>query len=1677
MDNKKNAIVIGAIVILLTAVSIHHYGTKQFWLDQLDACDKAAGGLANYCIVPISDREINVLTHSPDGYQRFRFRTDNDLSVYAGYYKQATLKLYVEYFKTYGKDEWVRLKRKTTKVSLYYVIEDDRVIIRKQTEYYATKSLFGTGGYLIEEFEINQDTHKYTIKWIPSANRMKYKHRIIMQFSDLKDVNVIHNDFILGSKFVANLKDSSDDINYVELIGDKYVIYFKEKTGSYYIDPSIGTVLSYDDFFVRLDKPGEICQSPVRCESEFTIFNPFDVNLDIGRIIEASFNGDTKYLKSYEYYIYRSYYVDKNIEHRVPVYRTEIKRIYTDKMWDYNFTPAVLRCPDGNWLDYNSTTCYKDINTTYIADWNVYYEQKRVLVETWDKITESTVISPFSTARIRIVGNLKAGLGLRRIEWFSHLDFTKSRKLKLRHLRLLPIKKLKSKRWAWWNSNWQYRQKLTLATSQLSNDVTDDLPILIDVNSENTAFWIHVFTGVDDFEDGDYNGWTVNQGSWSVQSTVVKNGNYALKVTSASSDGDSVYYSTDGSVTTYRTWLRADAVGSGITTILGVQTSAGGWITMVGSRDGYIKYYTDSGYADFSPAISASADTWYEIVIEYSGGSTANAFVYDASGSLLGKAIGYTPNNAGSSVGRIVLYAASCSAYFDDSTIDTGEGKDVRFIASDDTTALTYHFEEFDGTAKKMLAWVKVTDTFTASSDIDIYMYYGNSSATDVQDEAGTYTADFNAVYHMNDASGNITDSTGTYNGTANGTPGYMEAGEIGDCIYFDGDDYFNLGFQLTGESNVTVIAWVKPPNTTNNDAVFGGKVDSTGEGLQLQTPYDGKSWFAVGTSGGMVEDSQSGVTANAWAMIGGIYNGSLVKAFVNDIVSPGSSQSGSIASSYDYLLGARNVDGSANRLFRGYIDEVKVIAKTLSADAIKLLYLSESDQLITFGSEETPTANNPPNLNLNSPHYGYFSGSITIDFNVQDADITSNADGNLFLDIYYSSTQFGFENAVISDGNLFDSSTFTCDDTDFSDSTHCTYTWDISAVADGNYFIDLNVHDDSDANAIDTSDYSIMVDNTPPTTTWDGNTTWQNTDANIHLSCLDATSGCSVTKYRLDTDSSDGISYGSWQTYDMNILVTQDGNWAIDFNSQDVAGNIEATNTYYVLIDKQAPATTDSIKLFDGFEDGDYTSNLAWTLVQGDSADVSVQSSVVKEGSYALRIYNDTSDYRKTLRTNLTLSYKVFSVWVLAENSDAYQEFWIKDSDANIGIAIANEKGDFAWIDYDGSTGLVHTIASGAVASNTWYRLEIAYEPNSTAASFYVYDENDTLLYSATNQSVSSFDPAKLELYVSSSGCVLPNNLYFDSITASASPTGWFSSDVNVYLTCTDSLSGCDTTYYRIDEGSWQTYDSNILFSSDGNFKLDYYSVDVAGNSESTNTTWVAVDKTDPTINNVMPNDGNDAYTSNWIYFDLNDAASGISISTVQPYLDGVLISDFSYDNNCTEYGSYQYHCEFKTHDITEETDYNLFVYVEDKAGNFATHTSIFTRLFNILWGNVNDYYLSDISGIDLWPSELIDYNVEPVGQSDVNGIFNVFNRDDVVLDIYMDLNSNLPNNSIACVDTDNDRAGCKDLNSSSRALVINDLQPDSNQMLWMWFDLNLENIEYPEIYLDYNYYVEIGG
>jgi hypothetical protein len=119
-----------------------------------------------------------------------------------------------------------------------------------------------------------------------------------------------------------------------------------------------------------------------------------------------------------------------------------------------------------------------------------------------------------------------------------------------------------------------------------------------------------------------------------------------------------------------------------------------------------------------------------------------------------------------------------------------------------------------------------------------------------------------------------------------------------------------------------------------------------------------------------------------------------------------------------------------------------------------------------------------------------------------------------------------------------------------------------------------------------------------------------------------------------------------------------------------------------------------------------------------------------------------------------------------------------------------------------------------------------------------------------------------------------------------------WYIGDVTVTLTASDAgPSGVDYTKYRIDSGSWKTYTAPFTVTTDGVHRVDYYSVDKAGNRESTKFVSFKIDKTAPTtsysLDPAEPDGENGWYVSNVkITLTATDATSGVNYTEYN--LDG---------------------------------------------------------------------------------------------------------------------------------------------------------------------------------------------
>ncbi|MBE8718569.1 hypothetical protein C4F51_15405 [Cellvibrio sp. KB43] len=122
--------------------------------------------------------------------------------------------------------------------------------------------------------------------------------------------------------------------------------------------------------------------------------------------------------------------------------------------------------------------------------------------------------------------------------------------------------------------------------------------------------------------------------------------------------------------------------------------------------------------------------------------------------------------------------------------------------------------------------------------------------------------------------------------------------------------------------------------------------------------------------------------------------------------------------------------------------------------------------------------------------------------------------------------------------------------------------------------------------------------------------------------------------------------------------------------------------------------------------------------------------------------------------------------------------------------------------------------------------------------------------------------------------------------VTGDNAPAGWVNQDVSLTLVVEDNAAGVAITHYQINQGTVQT-GNQFVISEEGEHQVSYWSEDRAGNTETTKTVPVKIDKTLPEID-VLVNgrpltDNNNLTGSQQLEIVVTDALSGIGLLTIK--------------------------------------------------------------------------------------------------------------------------------------------------------------------------------------------------
>ncbi len=145
--------------------------------------------------------------------------------------------------------------------------------------------------------------------------------------------------------------------------------------------------------------------------------------------------------------------------------------------------------------------------------------------------------------------------------------------------------------------------------------------------------------------------------------------------------------------------------------------------------------------------------------------------------------------------------------------VGQSDGGDILFTSADGVTKLDHEIESYDNTSGALVAWVEVPSV-SASSNTDIYIYYGNASVEDQWNITGTWDDGgndyFEMVQHLQETSGIHEDSSsGNNDGTAaTGASGNYINVQHDEVAFATGDTYkdVDLSTAVEDQANAFII-------------------------------------------------------------------------------------------------------------------------------------------------------------------------------------------------------------------------------------------------------------------------------------------------------------------------------------------------------------------------------------------------------------------------------------------------------------------------------------------------------------------------------------------------------------------------------------------------------------------------------------------------------------------------------------------------------------------------------------------------------------------------------------------------------------------------------------------------------------------------------------------------------
>ncbi|MBN2228585.1 MAG: hypothetical protein JW779_03255 [Candidatus Thorarchaeota archaeon] len=433
-----------------------------------------------------------------------------------------------------------------------------------------------------------------------------------------------------------------------------------------------------------------------------------------------------------------------------------------------------------------------------------------------------------------------------------------------------------------------------------------------------------------------------------------------------------------------------------------------------------------------------------------------------------------------------------------------------------------------------------------------------------------------------------------------------------------------------------------------------------------------------------------------------------------------------------------------------------------------------------------------------------------------------------------------------------------------------------------------------------------FFLDNTAPVTTKSiGSPTvgeFVTTETVFALTSVDAGIGYFWTFYR--------INGGSWIEYsDPFSLLGPDGEYTIEFYSVDFVANEEIFQSQVHRLDNTPPETVLS---FGEPISGDYiTSVTPISLAANDGLGVGVDSIFYCINGGGWETYSGSFT---VLGPDDTYLIEYYSIDYLGNTEDVLSIVINLDNSAPISSLVIGTP-----------------YSDPYLTSFTEISINVADGGSGVAALFYSIDSGLYVPYIGpfTLPSVDGLHSisyygidnlGNMETSVTEQFVVDDTSPVTSIIEGSPIFNSYITSATSLSLSAIDEGVGVDSIFYRIDEGAWVLYSSSFyLVGPDGQYIIEYYSVDYLGAQEDIISETYILDNTAPSsIHTFIGNMGDNDWFVSIVAVELSSSDAGSGVSAIFYSLDA---------GPATEYvGSF---------DVTVEGFHNLEYWVVDNLGN----------------------------------------------------------------------------------------------------------------------------------------------